>query len=436
MQPQSTNHPSSVDAERERRLRSAKTPSRIRSASRGAQSGAQDDEDEEDEFTRTMREMNAKEAQAGIKVGRGLQKVGRGLNAVGTGTKFLGSTAKLVGAGTEMAGKGLRGVGSGAGALGSALSSSKLGSVLGAPIKALGAGAKGIGSGVAGLGSGVKSVGEGVKSVGQGAKNLGKLSKEEGFKMEVSGRATQEMQAAGFSGKISGGNKGNRSEEEEEEERRKRRSTPLWARSSMNVRNADGTTTKTAFGEKGEGRQGRERNFENRLRRDRLTNDRMQKKSGGLSMKDAMSLIKNPTPTGLAMKLATPSGGTGPGGIPMSGEDLKKMFGNGLIKMSWSNLWMTFGHSIYIIDILFFAGWASKYLRQYIPEVGKEWFPGEIGKKMPAHALLPLKLGEIVAMFFITFWVLIIDLAILGALGFILGAIMDAGRAVDSIPFL
>jgi hypothetical protein len=161
-----------------------------------------------------------------------------------------------------------------------------------------------------------------------------------------------------------------------------------------------------------------------------------QNAKNGLSMKDAMSLAKNPTPTGLTLKLATPSGSAGPGGLPMSGEDIKKMVGNGLIKMSWSNLWMTFGHSIYIIDILFFAGWASKYLRQYIPEIGREWFPGEIGKKIPAHALLPLKLGEIVAISFITFWVLIIDLALLGALGFILGAIMDAGRAVDSISLL
>ena len=152
-------------------------------------------------------------------------------------------------------------------------------------------------------------------------------------------------------------------------------------------------------------------------------------------MKDAVSLAKNPTPAGLAVKLATPAGGTGPGGIPMSGEEIKTMVGGALIKMSWSNLWLTFGHSIYVIDILFFAGFASKYLRQYIPEIGKEWFPGDLGKKMPAHALLPIKLGEIVAILVITFFVAILDIALLAMLGFLIALLMDGERAIDSIPF-
>ncbi len=180
-------------------------------------------------------------------------------------------------------------------------------------------------------------------------------------------------------------------------------------------------------------RQSRERGFESRLRRDRFR-DQTQG-GGGLSMKDAISLAKNPTPTGLAMKLATPTGGTGPGGVPMSGEEVKKMIGNALIKVSWSNLWLTFGHSIYVIAILFFAGWASNYLRQYIPEVGMEWFPGDLGKKMPKHTLLPLKLGEIVAIAFIMFWVLMIDLIMLGIIGLTLGLAMDAYHAYKSLPF-
>lgn len=184
------------------------------------------------------------------------------------------------------------------------------------------------------------------------------------------------------------------------------------------------------------GRQNREQNFESRLRRGRNLVNRGQKAGGGLSMKDAISLAKNPTPTGLALKLATPSGGTGPGGVPLSGEELKTMVGNALIKMSWSNLWLTFGHSIYVIDILFFAGFASKYLRQYIPEIGREWFPGALGKSIPAHALLPIKLGEIVAMCVITFLVLLIDLSLLAVIGFLVGLIVDGGRAVDSIPFI
>lgn len=171
----------------------------------------------------------------------------------------------------------------------------------------------------------------------------------------------------------------------------------------------------------------------------RMALARLRQKPGqganaGLSMKDAVALAKNPTPSGLAFKLATPAGGTGPGGVPMSEQELKTMVGNALIKMSWSNLWITFGHSIYVIDLLFFAGFASKYLRQYIPEIGKEWFPGDLGRKMPAHALLPIKLGEIVAMVLITLLVFLLDLALLAMLGFLIAALMDAGRAVDSIP--
>ncbi len=178
-------------------------------------------------------------------------------------------------------------------------------------------------------------------------------------------------------------------------------------------------------------RQSREARLEGQLRQSRFRDRAAAMKSpkgGGLSAKDAAMLLKGGTPAGMALKLATPAGGTGPGGLPMNAEQMKKMIGNGLIKMSWSNLWITFGHSIYVIDILFFAGWASKYLRQYIPEVGKEWFPGEIGNKMPPHALLPLKLGEIVAMGLITFCVLMIDLMVLAAVGFLLGALLDVAR--------
>ena len=35
-------------------------------------------------------------------------------------------------------------------------------------------------------------------------------------------------------------------------------------------------------------------------------------------------LLKGGTPAGMALKLATPAGGTGPGGIPMSGEQAKE----------------------------------------------------------------------------------------------------------------
>ncbi len=142
--------------------------------------------------------------------------------------------------------------------------------------------------------------------------------------------------------------------------------------------------------------------------------DASSSETSGFSAKDVLSLLKGGG-----------AGGAGPGGIPMNGERAAATIGNALIKASWANLWLTFGHSIYIIDLLFFAGWASNYLRKYIPEIGREWFPDAVGDKMPAAALLPIKLGELVAMGLITFLVAIIDLAILGAIGLILGAIME-----------
>lgn len=161
-----------------------------------------------------------------------------------------------------------------------------------------------------------------------------------------------------------------------------------------------------------------------------------QGRNAGISMKDAMKLAKNPTPTGIAMQLAMNGGGSGPGGMPMNADQAKRMIGNALIKSSWSNLWMTFGHSVYILCILFFAGWASKYLRQYIPEVGREWFPGEMGNKVPAHVLLPLKLGEIVALAFILFWVVLIDIAFIATIGFVVGLIFTVSDAASSLnPF-
>ncbi len=118
----------------------------------------------------------------------------------------------------------------------------------------------------------------------------------------------------------------------------------------------------------------------------------------------------------------------------MNAEEAKKMIGNALIKMSWSNLWLTFGHSVYVLDVLFFAGWASTYLRQYIPEVGMEWFPGELGKKMPKHALLPLKLGEIVGLSFLTILVLLMDVIILVCVAFLLGLVIDGYHAYKALP--
>ncbi len=184
-------------------------------------------------------------------------------------------------------------------------------------------------------------------------------------------------------------------------------------------------------------RQSREQSFASRLSKEHVRErarerDQSLMPSSGMSMRDAVALAKG-GPTGLAFQAIAGGGGTGPGGMPMNADQVKKMIGHGLIKMSWANLWLTFGHSIYFIFILFFSGWASTYLRQYIPEVGMEWFPGDIASKIPKHMFLPLKLGEIIAISFIMFWVILFDLIILGCLGVVLGIVMDAARVTGII---
>ncbi len=208
---------------------------------------------------------------------------------------------------------------------------------------------------------------------------------------------------------------------------------------TLQIRNADAARTRIPAGgqvgstavDQAIGRQSREQSMASRLQRERNASGAQEGEGGGLSVRDVASMAKmakNATPAGMAAQQFLV--GSGPGGLPASGEDAKRMIGNALVKMSWSNLWMTFGHSVYVLDVLFFAGWASTYLRKYIPEVGTEWIPPDILKKTSKHLLLPLKLGEIVALSFITFWVLCIDLLILGCIGFIVGLVMTIKNAL------
>lgn len=106
------------------------------------------------------------------------------------------------------------------------------------------------------------------------------------------------------------------------------------------------------------------------------------------------------------------------------GIDPKRQIGIGMIRACWSALWLSGGHTAYFLFILFFAGWASKYVRQYIPEVGMEWIPQPIARKTPKFAFLPLKLGEIVAISFALIWVFMYDLIILAIAALLLSFFM------------
>lgn len=175
------------------------------------------------------------------------------------------------------------------------------------------------------------------------------------------------------------------------------------------------------------GRQDNEWQREGLLRRDRNRDAQKPKSEGGLSLRDAVSLAKGGTPAGLA------AGGTKPGGATLSPEQLKQMIGRGLIKASWASLWLTFGHSIYVIAILFFAAGASKYLRQYIPEVGTEWVPQELLSRMPEHVLIPIKRAEAIGIVFLLFTVLLFDILIFSILGFVVAMIVEAKSWMDIV---
>lgn len=116
------------------------------------------------------------------------------------------------------------------------------------------------------------------------------------------------------------------------------------------------------------------------------------------------------------------------GGI--SKKELSQTFGRGCVKILWQNLWLTFGHSIYFLAIIFFASAHSKFARKYFPRVGEEWFPPDLISKIPKAAMLPLKLAELCGIGFVMFWVLLLDLTCIGMFAFFIGIIVTATGAV------
>ncbi|MEK7546174.1 MAG: hypothetical protein AAB554_03830 [Patescibacteria group bacterium] len=173
-------------------------------------------------------------------------------------------------------------------------------------------------------------------------------------------------------------------------------------------------------GDQAMGGVARQRQMENRLnlqRRQEEKPEKEEKGEGGLSLRDAMALAKA-SPTG-ALASAAP-------GQVLSKEEIQRGIGRGCIMMLWNSLWLSFGHTIYLIGILFYVAWASKYARKYFPEVGEEWFPSQILKKIPKAALIPIKLAEIVGISFILLWTLMLDIACIGLLALILGVIISA----------
>ena len=113
-----------------------------------------------------------------------------------------------------------------------------------------------------------------------------------------------------------------------------------------------------------------------------------------------------------------------------STKELTQTFGRGCVKILWQNLWITFGHSVYLLAAIFFATAHSRFARKYFPRVGEEWFPPDLISKIPKAAMLPLKLAELCGIGFVMFWVLLLDLSCIGMFAFFIGIIVSASNAV------
>jgi len=169
----------------------------------------------------------------------------------------------------------------------------------------------------------------------------------------------------------------------------------------------------------------RQQRLESQLQRTRRQEQepRKEEKSGGggaPSLRDATMLAKA-TPAGA---VAGAAAGLATGRL--STEDIQRGVGRGCILMLWNSLWLTFGHTIYFIVILFLIASSSKYARKYFPEVGEEWIPSDLLKKISKAARIPIKMAEIVGIAFILFWVFMIDMACIGIIALLLAVIMSA----------
>lgn len=151
-----------------------------------------------------------------------------------------------------------------------------------------------------------------------------------------------------------------------------------------------------------------------------------EKDQGGLSLRGAAQLAKK-NPYAMA---ATTAGTAGLGMLKGEGgaviEQGKVMMGRGCVKGLWSFLWPSLGHTIYPIAIIYLLSSHSRYARRYMPELGDTWVPPELLSKIPKPLRIPLKLGELLAIMFILFWTLMIDLACIGVIALILAVIISA----------
>lgn len=136
------------------------------------------------------------------------------------------------------------------------------------------------------------------------------------------------------------------------------------------------------------------------------------------SIRDVAKLAKASPAGAVAGSLGSLGSGKG---LPL--DEIQRGVGRGCVRMLWQFVWPSFGHTIYLIGIIFLIAWSSKFARKYVPEVGEEWFPPDLLKKIPKPMLIPIKLAELVGMAFILFFVFMLDILCLGSLAMLLAII-------------
>ena len=202
--------------------------------------------------------------------------------------------------------------------------------------------------------------------------------------------------------------------------------TPQTQVGNLTISRGQRVTDREEVGAGARGGFARQQRLENQLNLQRRQDKKPgEGKSGGVSARQAMALAKG-SPAGVAANVALK--GIAKGGLPVS--EIRQTFGRGLVKMCWTNLWLTFGHSIYFIAIIFFISGNSRYAQKYFPKVGEEWFPPEMLSKIPKGVLAPLKFAETVGIAFVLFWVLLLDLVCIGLFAFFLAIIISATNFV------
>lgn len=114
-----------------------------------------------------------------------------------------------------------------------------------------------------------------------------------------------------------------------------------------------------------------------------------------------------------------------------------KLIGIGFVRMMWSFLWPSFGHTIWLINLTFIVSFASRivFKKQYLPEVGEEWLPpvpvgGGAAGALKKSTLYIFKIADFFAIFLITLLVGLVDMLFLIIITLFAYIIVEGGGAL------